>query len=170
MPGVPPRIVGQLRQAALADAGLSDGQLLDAYVARRDEAAFECLVWRHGPAVLGACRRVLGNDADAEDAFQATFLVLVRKAHAVRRRGTVGAWLYGVAWNVARKARASAARRRAKELAAGQRPPAEPVDPDLRPAIDHEVNRLPAKYRAPVVLCELEGQPIADVAQHLGWP
>ncbi|HKB01388.1 MAG TPA: sigma factor, partial [Gemmataceae bacterium] len=107
--------IGHLRKAALADAGLTDGQLLDAYLQRRDEAAFECLVWRHGPAVLGACRRALGNDADAEDAFQATFLVLVRKGHVVRPRGAVGAWLYGVACNVARKARADAARRRAKE-------------------------------------------------------
>src|SRR5262245_5447039 len=170
MPSVPPRIVGQLRQAALADAGLTDGQLLDAYLARRDEAAFECLVWRHGPAVLGACRRLLGNDADAEDAFQATFLVLVRKAHAVRRRGTVGAWLYGVACNVARKARANAVRRRAKELAAGRAPTPTPVDPDVRPTIDDEVNRLPEKYRVPIVLCELEGQQIADAARQLGWP
>ena len=170
MPSVPPRIVGQLRQAALADAGLTDGQLLDAYLARRDEAAFECLVWRHGPAVLGACRRLLGNQADAEDAFQATFLVLVRKAHAVRRRGTVGAWLYGVACNVARKARANAVRRRAKELAAERAPPPPPADPDVRPTIDAEVNRLPEKYRVPIVLCELEGQQIADAARQLGWP
>jgi RNA polymerase sigma factor (sigma-70 family) len=170
MPGVPPRIVGQLRQAALADAGLSDGQLLDAYLARRDEAAFECLVWRHGPAVLGACRRFLGHDADAEDAFQATFLVLVRKAQSVRRRGTVGAWLYGVACNVARKSRANALRRRAKELAAQRTPSPAPTEPDVRPMIDDEVNRLPEKYRVPIVLCELEGQQIADAARQLGWP
>ena len=85
------------------DAGLSDGQLLDAYLARRDEAAFECLVWRHGPAVLGACRRILQNDVDAEDAFQATFLVLIRKARAVRPRDAIRAWLYGVACNVREK-------------------------------------------------------------------
>ncbi|HJZ91591.1 MAG TPA: sigma-70 family RNA polymerase sigma factor [Gemmataceae bacterium] len=163
--------MGHLRKVALADAGLNDGELLDAYLARRDEAAFECLVWRHGPAVLGACRRILGNEADAEDAFQATFLVLVRKGHLVRPRAAVRAWLYGVACNVARKARADAARRRAKELATA-RPPAAPesADPDLRPTIDFEVDRLPEKYRVPVVLCELEGQPIAGAARMLGWP
>src|SRR5262245_4136648 len=170
MPSVPPRIVGQLRQAALADAGLTDGQLLDAYLARRDEAAFECLVWRHGPAVLGACRRILGNDADAEDSFQATFVVLVRKGHLVRPRAAVGAWLHGVACNVARKARAEATRRRAKELAAARPPAPDSCDADLRSAIDFEVDRLPEKYRVPVVLCALEGQPIAGAAQTLGWP
>ena len=163
-------VVGQLRRSALADAGLTDGQLLDAYVARRDEAAFECLVWRHGPAVLGACRRILGNEPDAEDAFQATFLVLVRKADTVRPRGAVGAWLYGVACNVARKARAEATRRRAKELASDLPPAARPLEPDVGPLIDDEVNRLPEKYRTAVILCELEGQPIADAARHLGCP
>src|SRR5262245_9502893 len=133
-------VVGQLRRAALANAGLTDGELLDAYLARRDEAAFECLVWRHGPAVLGACRRLLGNEADAEDAFQATFLVLVRKAHSVWPRGAVGAWLYGVACNVARKARADSLRRRARELAAAPALPVTRADPDQRPTIDQEVH------------------------------
>src|SRR5262249_30839035 len=148
-------------------AGLTDGELLDAYLAQRDEAAFECLVWRHGPAVLGTCQRILRNGADADDAFQATFLVLVRKGHVVRPRAAVGAWLYGVACNVARKARADADRRRAKELAAARMPA--PADPDLRPTIDFEVERLPEKYRLPVVLCALEGQPIAHTARTLGW-
>src|SRR5262245_20934114 len=85
-------------------AGLTDGELLECYVARRDEAAFEAIVRRHGGMVLGVCRRILRNEADAEDAFQATFLVLVRKAAAVRPRGMLGNWLYGVAHNTARKA------------------------------------------------------------------
>jgi RNA polymerase sigma factor (sigma-70 family) len=163
-------VVGHLRRSVQADAGLTDGQLLDAYISRRDEAAFECLVWRHGPAVLGVCRRVLTNEADAEDAFQATFLVLIRKAHTVRPRQSVGAWLYGVACNVARKARADADRRRAKEWLSAQFPKPESADADLRPAIDLEVNRLPEKYRVPIVLCELEEQPIAEAAKQLGWP
>src|SRR5262245_40446812 len=116
MPAAPlTGLVGHVCRSS-RDAGLTDGQLLDAYLARRDEAAFECLVWRHGPAVLGACRRILQNETDAEDAFQATFLVLIRKANAVRPRDAVGAWLYGVACNVARKARADSERRRAKDL------------------------------------------------------
>src|SRR5262245_1000904 len=89
----------------------ADGELMDAFVARRDETAFEALVRRHGPMVLGVCQRVLGNHADAEDAFQATFLVLARKAASVRPRGMVGNWLYGVAHNTARQAKAMNLRR-----------------------------------------------------------
>jgi RNA polymerase sigma factor (sigma-70 family) len=164
------RAVGQLRRAALADSGSSDGQLLDTYLLLGDEAAFECLVWRHGPAVLGACRRILGNVADAEDAFQATFLVLVRCGREVRPREAVGAWLYGVACNVARKAKVAAARRRSKEAAFVRVPRPAPSEPDLLPLIDAEVCRLPEKYRIPIVLCELEGRPIAETAHALGWP
>src|ERR671935_2476096 len=110
-----------LRQASLSPDGdgPTDGALLEAFLARRDEAAFRLLLRRHGPMVLGVCLRVLGNEADAEDAFQATFLVLARKAASIRSGGLVGNWLYGVAHNTALKAKAMSQRRRAKEKEAG---------------------------------------------------
>src|SRR5262245_33939635 len=110
------RLVGHLRRAALLqDGGRTDAQLLEDFLACREEAAFEALVCRYGPMVLGVCRRILGNAHDAEDAFQATFLVLVRKAHTIRPRERVGGWLYGVAYRTALRGRAAAARRRTKE-------------------------------------------------------
>src|SRR5215468_2448544 len=106
-----------LRRAAPlpAEGRLTDGQLLERFLAQREEAAFEELVRRHGPMVLGVCRRVLANEHDVEDAFQATFLVLVRKAEAVRPRDHVGNWLYGVAYRTALKARRSASRWKSRE-------------------------------------------------------
>src|SRR5579872_7500273 len=100
-------VLRHLRAAALSaeGGGPTDGQLLEAFVARREEAAFEALVRRHGPMVLGVCRRALRNEHDAEDAFQATFLVLVRKAPSIRPRDLVGHWLYGVAYRTAIRAR-----------------------------------------------------------------
>src|SRR5438034_5331311 len=92
-------VIGRLRRSAFVHGALTDGELLERYVQSRDEVAFEALVRRHGPMVLAVCRRVLGNQADADDAFQATFLVLVRKAVSLRTPGTVGNWLYGVAYN-----------------------------------------------------------------------
>src|SRR5216683_5726004 len=111
------RVIWHLRRAALRQdgAGLTDSELLEQYVTRRDEAAFEALVRRHGPMVLGVCRRVLRNQADAEDAFQATFLVLVRRAASIRSRSTLSNWLYGVAHNTALKAKAMNSKRRTKE-------------------------------------------------------
>jgi RNA polymerase sigma factor (sigma-70 family) len=167
--------IRHLRRAALRQgvAGLSDAALLGRYAAGRDEAAFEALLRRHGPMVLGVCRRVLGNEADAEDAFQATFLVLVRKAASIRSRGAVGSWLYGVAHNTARKAKAMRSRRRAKEREAGAAPRPGGSEGDWREAqalLEAELGRLPDKYRAVIVLCELEGQTVKGAARQLGCP
>jgi RNA polymerase sigma factor (sigma-70 family) len=155
-----------------AGDGRTDGQLLEAFQARRDQAAFETLLARHGPMVLGVCRRVLGNHHDAEDAFQATFLVLARKASAVRRHELVGHWLYGVAYRTAMKARAMSAKRRAKErqVVATAQPesPAGDGSEELLARLDAELSRLPEKYRVPVLLCDLQGKSRRDAAQMLG--
>jgi RNA polymerase sigma factor (sigma-70 family) len=166
-------VLRYLRRTALRRDGarLTDGQLLDLFLTAREEAAFEELVRRHGPMVLGVCRRVLDNFHDAEDAFQATFLVLVHKAPSIVARETVGNWLYGVAYRTAQKARAAAARRRLKEKQMC-RPEAlqEDLWRDLRPILDQELNRLPDKYREPIVLCDLEGHTRHEAARRLGCP
>ena len=165
----------RLFRAALpaGDGRVSDRALLERFLAARDEAAFEALLRRHGPMVLGVCRRVLRQEQDAEDAFQATFLILVRKGASVVARDSVGSWLYGVAYRTCLKAREAAARRRAKEQQAA-RPEAlpPPDDPwgELRSLIDQELSLLPDKYREPVVLCDLEGHTQKEAAQRLGWP
>jgi RNA polymerase sigma factor (sigma-70 family) len=170
------KIIHHLRRTALRrQAGaLSDGQLLGRFLAHRDQDAFAALVDRHGAMVLGVCRRVLGDAHDAEDAFQATFLVLVRKAASLRSRELVGNWLYGVAYRTSLEARARSARRRAREQQVRDMPHtnAEPNQDwqDLRPLLDRELSRLPDKYRVPVVLCELEGRPRKEVARRLGIP
>src|SRR5262249_14819560 len=129
---------------------------------------------RHGPMVLGVCRRMLRNIHDAEDAYQATFLVLVRKASTIRPRDLVGNWLYGVACRTAMKARAMSTKRRIKEHEAPG--PAWPKDSangdheELLRHLDAELHRLPDKYRVPVVLCELEGRSRKEVARRLGLP
>src|SRR5439155_22441953 len=144
---------------------------LEAFLARRGGAGFEAVLRRHGPMVLGVCRRVLGNAHDAEDAFQATFLVLVRKAHSLRSRELLGHWLYGVAYRTAMKARAMNAKRRTKERAAHERqPPADGADEELLQRLDAALQRLPEKYRVPVVLCELEGKTRKEAARLLGLP
>jgi RNA polymerase sigma factor (sigma-70 family) len=152
----------------------SDGGLLERFVTCRDEAAFAALVRRHGPLVLGVCRRVLGDGPDAEDAFQATFLVLFRRAHALRRGGTLAGWLYTVAYHAALKARAGAARRRRYEREALDMPRTEScfedVWHDLQPVLDEELNRLPDKYRAPIILCYLEGKTYTVAARLLNCP
>ena len=149
-----------------------DRQLLDVFITKKDEAAFAALMERYGRLVFGVCRSVLHHEQDAEDAFQATFLVLVRKAASVRPRELVGNWLYGVAYRTALKARSAAAHRRAREKQVIDMPDeAEPeVHDDWRPLLDRELNRLPEKYRAAVVLCHLEGKSYAQAARELGWP
>jgi RNA polymerase sigma factor (sigma-70 family) len=153
---------------------LSDGQLLERFCSRREETAFALLVQRHGPMVLAVCRRTLANVADVEDAFQATFLVLARRAASIRRRESVGSWLYGVAAHVALKARAQAARRRGREAQAVARTPAGPLaeltQQEVRAALDEELGRLPERYRAPVVLCDLKGKTHEQAAREMGCP
>src|SRR5262245_47278047 len=155
-------VLRRLCQVVLPDPeSVSDGQLLLRYVAHREEAAFAALLRRHGPMVLGVCRRVLRDGHDAEDAFQATFLVLAQKASDVRPPEQVGNWLHGVAHRTALKARATNARRRAGEQRLRERPGPDVSEEDwreLRPLLDEELNRLPDRYRTPVVLCDLEGK------------
>jgi RNA polymerase sigma factor (sigma-70 family) len=169
--------IGQQLRSALRvrdTSDQSDGKLLQSFIDHRDEAAMEALVRRHGPMVLGVCRRVLGATHDADDAFQATFLVLVRKAASVVPREMVGNWLHGVAYRTSLEARTRNARRRAKERPVTDmpQPHAEVANgwTDLQPLLDRELNRLPEKYRAPVILCELEGRSRKEVARQLNVP
>jgi C-terminal peptidase prc len=165
-------VLCHLREAAGGLAARTDGQLLEAFAARGDQAAFAEIVRRHGPMVLGACRRILGNLHDAEDAFQAAFLVLVRGAPFIRKREALGCWLHGVACRTAARARTARARRRARErrVAAVSESPAAAVWPDLRPVLDEEINALPERYRSAVVLCYLEGRTYEEAAARLGCP
>jgi RNA polymerase sigma factor (sigma-70 family) len=150
-----------------------DAALLERFASARDEQAFEQLVDRHANLVYSVCRRVLDDEQDAADAFQATFFVLARKAGSIRKQASVSSWLYGVAFRVARKVRAKRSRRRTLEkqvipmdIAATS---AVPFD-DLRGVLDEELNRLPPKYRDPLVLCYLQGQTHEQAARALGWP
>jgi RNA polymerase sigma factor (sigma-70 family) len=169
-------LVQHLRRLADAQraAGLDDAQLLDEFVRRRDEAAFAALLNRHAPLVFGVCRRVLGNAHDAEDAFQATFLVLVRKAGSIRTGESLGCWLYEIAYRTALRARTVAHKRRARERQAhamNEASPKSPAEaPRVDPLLDEELNRLPEQYRRPLVLCYLEGKTHAEAAEQLGWP
>ncbi|HKB04271.1 MAG TPA: sigma-70 family RNA polymerase sigma factor, partial [Gemmataceae bacterium] len=166
------RAIRHLCETGPADDSRSDAELLGAFVARRDANAFAALVRRHGPMVFGVCRRLLGHAQDAEDAFQATFLVLARRAATVAPRDLVGPWLYGVAFRTAQEARRMAARRRAREtpLADPPHPAVEPnsIPSDLSAVLDQELSRLPDRLRLPVVLCDLEGRTRRDVARQLG--
>jgi RNA polymerase sigma factor (sigma-70 family) len=169
-------VVGRLRRAVLRRDGpaLTDGQLLECFLSSREEAAVAALVQRHGPMVWGVCRRVVCNHHDAEDAFQATFLVLVRKAASIVPREMVANWLYGVAHQTALKARATAARRRGRERQVTQMPEPAAAEQDqwhdLQPLLDEELSRLPDRYRAVVVLCDLEGKTRKEAARRLGVP
>src|SRR5437870_2747926 len=169
------QVIEHLRKAALLQqaGGLTDGQLLGCFIDHRDEAAFAAILKRHGPMVWGVCRRLLPHH-DAEDAFQATFLVLVRKAASVLPREMVANWLYGVAHRVALHSRRTTARRRSRERQVTPMP--EPgvaeQEPwhDLLPLIDQELSRLPDKYRVAIVLCDLEGKTRKQAARQLGCP
>jgi RNA polymerase sigma factor (sigma-70 family) len=163
--------------------GLSEGELLERFVQGHDESAFEALIARHGPMVLGVCRQLLRDPNDVDDAFQATFLVLVRKAGTLRRHDLLGNWLYGVAHRVAMRSRAGSARRMARapfgteaidQSEAGNGYTNGDSVPNLDPEpilwLHEEVRRLPEKYRGPVLLCYFEGLTHEQAAARLGWP
>jgi RNA polymerase sigma factor (sigma-70 family) len=155
-------------------SGLSDGQLLERFSSRRDELAFSALVERYGGLVWGTCRRLLASTQDAEDAFQATFFVLARRARALERSEPLGGWLHTVAYRIALKARQDAARRREHERRAATMAPViaekDTGWEELRPVLDEELEQLPEKYRLPLVLCYLQGKTNAQAAAELGWP
>jgi RNA polymerase sigma factor (sigma-70 family) len=163
----------RVRGGLSARPGLSDAELLGRYAAAADPDAFAGLVHRHGPTVLGVCRRVLGDGPDADDAFQATFLVLVRRAKDVRDPSRLAGWLFGVAYRTAREARSVRSARWRREVTTGTLP--DRPAPDLpqsveSSAIDTELARLSEKYRAAVVLCDVEGLTRPAAAARLGIP
>jgi RNA polymerase sigma factor (sigma-70 family) len=162
---------------------LSDTELLARFFREKDDAAFSTLVARHGPLVFGVCRRVLNDANDAEDALQATFLVLVRKGATLRDPERLASWLYGVAYRTARKVRAKAIARTKSERQAGEMPSKSDSDKstrdmtirdmtyeELQAVLDEEISKLPEKYALPLVLCYLEGKTNAQAAAQLGWP
>jgi RNA polymerase sigma factor (sigma-70 family) len=173
MPTAEPAILlREVRKLAEQSAGPPDRLLLEQFIDRRDEAAFALLVARHGPMVLAVCRAMLGNHHDAEDAFQATFLVLARKADSIRNRDSVGSWLHGVAHQLARNLQARARRRRSHETRTPAMPAADPVLDltvrELHQAVSDELRELPEPYRDALVACYLEGLTQEAAAQRLG--
>jgi RNA polymerase sigma factor (sigma-70 family) len=164
------RVVADLQQVG---GGLTDRQLLTRFAAARDEAAFATLVRRHGPMVLGVCRRMLRDFHEAEDAFQATFLVLARKSASLLVADSLGCWLYGVAYRTALQASVTRARRRSRERPMKNMPHPQVAPPEARDwlaLLDRELSRLPEKYRSAIVFCDLEGRPRRDAARQLGVP
>jgi RNA polymerase sigma factor (sigma-70 family) len=168
------QILGHGDLAELTQGDRSDGQLLDLFVNKSDQDAFAAVVRRHGPMVLAVCRRILRNPADADDAFQAAFLVLARKANTLATRELLANWLYGVAFNTARKLRQSNLRRTVRE-----KPLPETLEPavsaqdsqdELIAILDEELSRLPERYRLPIVLCELQGVTRKEAAKLLDCP
>lgn len=163
--GPPDRVIGH---------DPSDRELLLRFVNQRQEAAFETLVRRHGPMVQGVCRRVLGDAHEAEDAFQATFLVLVRKSDSIRRPELLANWLYGVAFRIAQKARVNASKRERMPMQSDQLATQEQLLEvewaEVKTVLDEEINRLPEKFRAPLVLCYFNGKTNIEAARLLGWP
>jgi RNA polymerase sigma factor (sigma-70 family) len=169
-------VLQHIRRTMLADSGpsLTDQKLLEDFIHCRDESALAVLVHRHAAMVWGVCRRVLGDYHDAEDAFQATFLVLVRKASSIASRELLANWLYGVAHQTALNARTTVIRRRGRERQVTNMPEPEAVQRetwhDLQALLDQELSRLPDKYRIPIVLCDLEGMTRKEAAGRLGCP
>jgi RNA polymerase sigma factor (sigma-70 family) len=155
----------------------TDRELLQRFVATREEAAFQTLVRRYGPMVLGVCRRVVRNAEETDDAFQATFIVLARKASTIAGADSLGGWLYRVAYHAALRVRVKLQRRRGRETTFDEAAHPSAVDAsgpgvgaEVRPVLDEELNRLPEKYRAPLVLCYLQGKTTDETAQQLGCP
>jgi RNA polymerase sigma factor (sigma-70 family) len=171
-----PGVIRQVRRFAGGQRGcaLTDAELLEAFVLDRDEASFEVLVWRHATMVLSLCQRVLRDSHEAEDAFQAAFLVLARKAGSIGKRESVASWLWKVAYRIALRMRARRAKGRDPATALDDLPARESGDDvlwrDLRPVLDEEIACLPEKYRAPFVLCHLEGHTNEEAAEQLGCP
>jgi RNA polymerase sigma factor (sigma-70 family) len=151
----------------------TDQQLLERFLSQHSEDSFAALVERHGPMVLGVCRRVLHHTHDAEDVFQATFLVLARRASSIRKQESVGSFLHGVAYHLAGKLKAKAVRRARYERGAGTPPTADPAEEitwrELRTVLDAELQNLPEQYRSPLILCHLEGKTQDEAARQLGW-
>src|SRR5262245_37252885 len=165
------RILGHLR-VSIGDS--SDTDLLQAFLDGRDSAAFAAIIRRHGPTVLSACRQVLRQETDVEDAFQATFLVLLKNGHAIRSKQSLGSWLFGVAHRVAVNARCRRAKLDGRERTNEElpHPPSESPDLSWREAskiLHDELNRLPDKLRMPLLLCHLEGKSRDEAAAELGW-
>src|SRR5262245_46483937 len=163
-----------LLRRALAEplSSRGDAELLERFVSAADEPAFAALLERHGPMVLGVCRRLLGDAHRAEDAFQATFLVLARRARSVRRRDSLACWLFGVASRLSRQARRAEAARLRREARAARRPEAGEADTarqELLALLDEELGRLPERHREPLVLCYLGGRTQDEAAGQLGW-
>jgi len=152
----------------------TDGDALRAFVAHNDEMAFAALVQRHGPMVLRVCQRVLHHTQDAEDAFQATFLVLARRAQTIGKSASLASWLHGVAYRVSLRAKRDAGRRRSRERLATAVPRPELDETldwqDVQALLEDEIDRLPERYRAAFVLCYLEGRSRSDAAGELGIP
>jgi RNA polymerase sigma factor (sigma-70 family) len=177
-PAVNHAVVQVLKNGCLAEVPHSeraDAHLLDRFVRTRDEEAFAAVVRRHGPMVLAVCRRVLGNAADADDAFQAAFLVLARKAATVGRRGLLAPWLHGVAFNAARRLRRANSRRAVHERPVAELPDSPApggvhLSDELTGILDEELSKFPDRYRVPVVLCDLEGLTRKEAARQLGCP
>jgi RNA polymerase sigma factor (sigma-70 family) len=168
-------LMDRVRQTVFArDAALSDEQLLSAFIQRREEAAFEAIVRRHGAMVLSTCRRVLRSHHDAEDAFQATFLVLAHKAATITSKHSLANWLYGVAYKTSLKAKSTATQQRRREQEGADMSKPESAAPqfgsDVHALLDEELSRLPDVYRSVIVICDLEGKTRKQAARQLGCP